>query len=239
MRKTGLADFERSISRAVRAEVERVAPADRLAALQWLLTCTMTYASELAHEPKATRFGEGAVPEVDRAHARDLMEILYPLTLGLVPFDRAVVGAVQSGARRATKTIIAKTPNMAEFVRGLGEPEQVLHRAVLKRVRAGTTTSALAPYLRVFVSARGALLNADLVEDRAAVPDPLDAKIARAISRYADGGGIHVPRAVACRRVGERPRRGRVHGEQECRCSECITVRIIKRARAVQRSARG
>ena len=82
-------------------------------------------------------------------------------------------------------------------------------------------------------------MNADLVEDRAAVAEPLDAAIARAISRYADGGRIHVSRAVACRRVGERPRRGRVRGEQECRCSECITVRIIKRAHAVQRSALG
>lgn len=238
MRKNGLADFERSLSRVVRAEVERVPPAERLAALQWLLTCTMTYASELAHEPKATRFGAGAVPEDDRRHARDLVEVLYPVTTSLVPFDAAVIGAVRSGARRATKAIIAKTPNMTEFVRALGEPEQVLHRAVLKRVRAGITATALAPYLRVFVSARGALLTADVVEDRAAAADPLDAVIARAIRRYADDGRIHVPRAVACRRVEVRAQRGRTRGEQECRCSECVTTRIIKRAHAVHLRSR-
>jgi hypothetical protein len=207
-------------------------PAERLEVLRRLLGKIMGFASELAHEPGEWSVGAGDIPEAHRRIARDVMTILYPVDVALLPYLKSVIGPVLSGARLGTKRLMDRNPEAAAFIRDRA-PERDLRAAVLRRVRRGTTCSELAPILRVFLLARGAWLSKGVVEERIATTHPLDAEIARRIGHGGAAGSIHVIAEVAHRTSPPRGRRGRVRGEQSCRCSECVTDRIVRRAAKV------
>jgi hypothetical protein len=223
--------------RVLRERLLALSPDERFPALAKVLSDVMMLATEIAYEPYDGSVGDGRVPENDRKHAKELVEILYPIDVGLVPYVKAYIGPVLSGARTATKNILKRNPDEAAFIEALGSMDDVLRQAVCRRVERGTTTAELAPMLRAILIARGSWLSKDIVEDRMKSAHPLDARIAAALTRYAVSEVISSPKTVAHREPQRRGSRGRAAGEQDCRCSSCLTGRIIRRATAVVRAA--
>lgn len=210
-----------SVVRTIYKAADAISPAERLAFALDLVE----YASHVAADVGYPGSRRDRVPETDRERARQVLEILSLTTEAAREAKRAAIGHILSGARKAAALLASAGINEALHPRS---NDEILLDGVRRLVEAGTTLRKLAPILRAWIVARGAVrLSKDGTDRDAARKDRRDVSVRRAIARYGDDTGkIHAPATVA-HRMGASPRTGAAL----CRCADCIAARIIAAAR--------